>query len=119
MYLLVSTGPDCEINIMVYHNREVGKALQYICNSINSDAGFYDDEDLAEKERLVRDFIDIAKLLPDNGTYEYKPFGYDYVWFKMSKTDGRLAVDIVIRNSQDEVDSVQQLKYVDSNDYVN
>ena len=119
MYILVNAGPDCEINTMVYHNREVGKALQYICNSINSDAGFYDDEDLAEKERLVRDFIDLARLLPDNGTYEYKPFGYDYVWFKMTKTDGRLAVDIVIRNSQDEVDSVQQLKYVDSNDYVN
>lgn len=119
MYILVDTVPDCEINTRVYHNREVGKALQYIRNSINSDAGFYDDEDLAEKERLVRDFIDIAKLLPDNGTYEYKPLGYDYVWFKMSKTDGRLAVDIVIRNDRDEVDSMQQLKYVDSNDYVN
>lgn len=118
MYTLVNTGPNCEISTTVYHNRTVGEALECIRNSIK-EAGFYDDEDLAERERLVRDFIDIAKLLPDNGTYEYKPLGYDYVWFKMSKTDGRLAVDIVIRNDRDEVDSVQQLKYVDSNDYVN
>lgn len=118
MYILVNTGPDCEINTTVYHNRTVGEALKRIRNSIK-EAGFYDDEDLAERNSLVRDFINIAKLLPDNGTYEYRPLGYDYVWFKMSKTDGRLAVDIVIRNSRDEVDSVQQLKYVDSNDYVN
>ena len=118
MYILVHTGPDCEISTSIYHNRTVGEALKCIRNSIK-EAGFYDDEDLAEKEHLVRDFIDIAKLLPDNGTYEYKPLGYDYVWFKMSKTDGRLTVDVVIRNSRDEVDSVQQLKYIDSNNYVN
>lgn len=66
MYILVNTGPDCEISTTVYHNRTVGKALQSIRNSIK-EAGFYDDEDLAERERLVHDFIDIAKLLPETG----------------------------------------------------
>lgn len=30
MYILVNTGPDCEISTTVYHNRTVGEALECI-----------------------------------------------------------------------------------------